>query len=49
MKLVRFTEHISEEDFEHVKQITNLIQDDKVDFLDDDDFRSLIHSVVGES
>ena len=42
-------EHISEEDFEHVKQITNLIQDNKVDFLDDDDFRSLIHSVVGES
>ena len=38
-------EHISEEDIEHVRQITNLIQDDKVDFLDDDDFRSLIHSV----
>ena len=42
-------EHISDEDIEHVRQITNLIQDDKVDFLDDEDFKSLIHSVVGES
>ena len=42
-------EHFTEEDLEHVRHITNLIQDDKVDFLDDDEFKVLIHSVVGES
>ena len=41
--------NLSEEDLEHVKRITNLIQDDKMDFLDDDQFKSMIHSVVGES
>jgi len=41
--------NISEEELEHVKRITNLIQDDKMDFLDDDQFKSMIHSVVGES
>ena len=42
-------EHFTEEDLEHVRHITNLNQDDKVDFLDDDEFSVLIHSVVGES
>ena len=46
-KTVEF--NISEEELEHVKRITNLIQDDKMDFLDDDQFKSMIHSVVGES
>lgn len=41
--------NVSEEELEHVKRITNLIQDDKMDFLDDDQFKSMIHSVVGES
>ena len=41
--------NLSEEDFEHVKRISNLIQDKEIDFLDDDDFKVLIHSVVGES
>ena len=41
--------NISDEELEHVKRITNLIQDDKMDFLDDDQFKSMIHSVVGES
>ena len=41
--------NISEEELEHVKSITNLIQNDKMDFLDDDQFKSMIHSVVGES
>ena len=41
--------NISEEELEHVKRITNLIQNDKMDFLDDDQFKSMIHSVVGES
>ena len=36
-------------ELEHVKHITNLIQDKEVDFLDDDEFSCLIHSVVGES
>ena len=41
--------NVSEEELEHVKRITNLIQNDKMDFLDDDQFKSMIHSVVGES
>ena len=41
--------NVSEEELEHVKRITNLIQDDKMDFLDDEEFESMIHSVVGES
>ena len=41
--------NLSEEDLEHVRSITNLIQDNKMDFLDDDQFKSMIHSVVGES
>ena len=41
--------NLTEEDLEHVKRISNLIQDNKVDFLDDEDFRVMIHSVVGES
>ena len=41
--------NISEEELEHVRSITNLIQDDKMDFLDDDQFKSMIHSIVGES
>ena len=41
--------NLTEEDFEHVKRISNLIQDNKVDFLDDEDFKVMIHSVVGES
>ena len=42
-------EHFTEEELDHVKKISNLIADDEVDFLDDDEFRVLIHSVVGES
>ena len=41
--------NVSDEELEHVKRITNLIQDDKMEFLDDDQFKSMIHSVVGES
>jgi len=41
--------NVSEEELEHVKRITNLIQDDKMEFLDDDQFKSMIHSIVGES
>ena len=41
--------NLSEEDLEHVRRITNLIQDEKLDFLDDDQFKVMIHSVVGES
>ena len=41
--------NLSEEDLEHVKRITNLIQDEKLDFLDDEQFKVMIHSVVGES
>ena len=42
-------DHLTEEELEHVKRISNLIQDKEVDFLDDDEFSVLIHSVVGES
>ncbi len=42
-------EHLTEDELQHIKNISNLVQDDQVDFLDDDEFRSLIHSVVGES
>ena len=42
-------DHLTEEEVEHVKRISNLIQDKEVDFLDDDEFNVLIHSVVGES
>ena len=42
-------EHFTEEDLEHVRHISNLIQDDKIDFLDDDEFKVMIHSIVGES
>ena len=42
-------DHLTEEELEHVKRISNLIQDKEVDFLDDDEFNVLIHSVVGES
>ncbi len=40
---------LTNDEFEHVKHITDLIQNDKIDFLDDDQFKVLIHSVVGES
>ena len=42
-------DHLTKEEVEHVKRISNLIQDKEVDFLDDDEFNVLIHSVVGES
>ena len=42
-------DQLTEEELEHVKRISNLIQDKEVDFLDDDEFNVLIHSVVGES
>ena len=42
-------ESLTEEEIEHVKNIGVLIQDEQVDFLDDDEFKVLIHSVVGES
>ena len=42
-------EHLTEEELAHVKNISNMIADDEVDFLDDDEFKVLIHSVVGES
>ena len=41
--------NISFDELEHIRRITNLIQDDKMDFLDDEQFKSMIHSVVGES
>ena len=41
--------NVSFDELEHIRRITNLIQDDKMDFLDDDQFKSMIHSVVGES
>ena len=40
---------ISFDQLEHIKSITKLIQDDKMEFLDDEEFESMIHSVVGES
>ena len=47
---VNIIEHVlTEEELNHVKNISNMIQDEKLDFLDDDEFRVLIHSVVGES
>ena len=42
-------DHFTEEELEHVKHISNLIHDKEIDFLDDDEFSVLIHSVVGES
>ena len=42
-------EHLTEGELQHIKNISNLIQDHQVDFLDDDEFKILIHSVVGES
>ena len=42
-------DHFTEEELEHVKHISNLIHDKEIDFLDDDEFNVLIHSVVGES
>ena len=42
-------EHLTEEELAHVKNISNMIADDEVYFLDDDEFKVLIHSVVGES
>ena len=42
-------EHLTEDELQHVKNISNLIQDDQVDFLDDEEFEVMIHSVVGES
>ena len=41
--------HLTEKEMNHVRNISNLIQDDEVDFLDDDELKVLIHSVVGES
>ena len=41
--------NISFDELEHIKSITKLIQDDKMEFLDDEEFESMIHSVVGES
>ena len=40
---------ISFDQLEHIKSITKLIQDNKMEFLDDEEFESMIHSVVGES
>ena len=40
---------MTEEEFEHVRNVTKLVQDKKLDFLDDDEFKVMIHSVVGES
>ena len=40
---------LTEDELEHVKRISNMIADDEVEFLDDEEFKSLIHSVVGES
>ena len=40
---------LTEEELAHVKNISNMIADDEVEFLDDEEFKSLIHSVVGES
>ena len=42
-------EHLTEEELAHVKNISNMIADDEVEFLDDEEFKSLIQSVVGES
>ena len=42
-------DHLTEEELDHVKNISNMIADDEVEFLDDEEFKSLIHSVVGES
>ena len=41
--------NVSFDELEHIRRITNLIQDEKMDFLDDEQFKSMIHSVVGES
>ena len=41
--------NVSFDELEHIRRITKLIQDDKMDFLDDEEFESMIHSVVGES
>ena len=41
--------NVSFDELEHIKRITKLIQDDKMDFLDYEEFESMIHSVVGES
>lgn len=41
--------NVSFDELEHIKSITKLIQDDKMEFLDDEEFESMIHSVVGES
>ena len=40
---------LTKDELEHVKRISNMIADDEVEFLDDEEFKSLIHSVVGES
>ena len=40
---------LSKEELDHIKKISNMITDDEVEFLDDEEFKSLIHSVVGES
>ena len=42
-------DQLTEEELDHVKKISNMIADDEVDFLDDEEFKVLIHSVVGES
>ena len=42
-------DYLTEDELQHIKNISSLIQDDQVDFLDDEEFKSLIHSVVGES
>ena len=41
--------HLTEKEMNRIKNISNLIQDDEVDFLDDEELKVLIHSVVGES
>ena len=46
---VNIENELSKEELDHVKKISNMIADDKIDFLDDDEFLTLIHSVVGES
>ena len=42
-------EHLTEDERQHIKNIRNLVDAEQVAVLDEAEFRSLIHSVVGES
>jgi len=46
---IKIENELSKEELAHVKKISTMIADEDVDFLDDEEFKSLIHSVVGES